>query len=353
MRVLQLMAGARHGGAETFFDDLIAALARRGVAQMAMTRPYPDRVARLADSGCRVATARFGSPIDLISRFKVSRAAQQFAPDVVLVWMNRAASFAPTGRHVVVGRLGGYYDLKYYRRCDALICNTADIRAYALAGGWPAERVHYIPNFSPAPPGAAVDRAALSTAASGPVILVLARLTRSKGVDVAINALARVPGATLWIAGEGVERESLARVALAAGVTDRVRFLGWRDDRSALLRAADVCVVASRDEPFGNVVVNAWAHGVPLVATKTKGPAALVRDDVNGLLVAVDDPAEMAQGIARLLADRPLARRLAEAGLARARDEFSEDRVVTQYMSVLEAVRRGRSPDLPTSGGGA
>jgi glycosyltransferase involved in cell wall biosynthesis len=348
---MQMMAGARHGGAETFFVDMIAALARRGVVQFALTRPHGERLRMLGALGCDVATARFGPPFDLITRYRAVRRADRFKPDVVLAWMSRAAAFMPSGDFVRIGRLGGYYNLKYFRRCDALICNTADIRDYAIAGGWVGECVAHIPNFSPALDSPAVARASLDTPPGVPVMLVLARLERSKGIDLAIAALAELPDIILWIAGEGTERAALERRALAAGVAGRVRFLGWRDDRSALLRAADVCVVASREEPFGNVVVNAWAHGTPLVASRSAGPSALVRDGVDGVLFDVGDHQGLAAAVRRLLSDRALASRIADAGRARAAHEFSETVIVDRYLAFMsDLVARRRGADLRVPG---
>src|SRR3546814_2771750 len=66
----------------------------------------------------------------------------------------------------------------------------------------------------------------------------------------------------LWLAGEGPRRRALMQQAARLGLGDRVRFLGWRDDVAALLRAADVFLCPSRHEPLGNVVIEAWAHGL-------------------------------------------------------------------------------------------
>ena len=353
VRLLQIMAGARHGGAETFFVDLIGALARRGVEQAAVTRAVPDRIALLRRAGCHVDTARFGPPFDLVTRVKVHSVAAKFKPDVTLAWMNRAASFMPRGAHVAVGRLGGYYDLKYYRRCDALICNTTDIRDFAIAKGWPPSRVFHIPNFCPVGPEAAINRATVDTPDGVKVVLALARLETSKGIDVAIRAVSQLDGVHLWIAGEGSERTNLERLAVAAGIAGRVKFLGWRTDRSALLRAADACVVASRHEPFGNVVVNAWAHGTPLVATRSQGPAVLVQDGTDGLLVPVDNPTAMADSLRRILTDSETARGLAEAGQKRALTEFSEAGVTSQYLDVFTELIRLSGADLPAPRAGA
>ena len=81
-------------------------------------------------------------------------------------------------------------------------------------------------------------------------------------------------------------------------------------------RAADICVLPSRWEPFGTVMLEAWAAGTPLVAAASQGPAALIEDGGNGLLVPIDDAPALAAAIGRLIADPALEARLIERGRA-------------------------------------
>ena len=340
MRVLQVMASGIHGGAEVFYEDLVAALAKRGLDQACVIRPYPARAATLEAAGCRVDMLRFGGPLDLVTPWKLARIAAAEKPDVILGWMNRACTNLPRGPWVNVGRLGGYYDLKYYRRCQTLICNTPDIADYVVREGRAAKDVHYIPNFCPVGADAPASRTALATPEGVKVLLILARLHEAKGIDIALRALTTIPDAVLWIAGEGPLENQLKHLATELRVATRVRFLGWRDDRSALLRAADVCLVPSRHEPFGNVVVNAWAHDVPVVVAASQGPGFLIADDVDGLKVPVDDAPALAAAVNRVLGDATLAAQLVQGGRNRVESAFSEATVVNRYREVLESVIR-------------
>jgi glycosyltransferase involved in cell wall biosynthesis len=114
-----------------------------------------------------------------------------------------------------------------------------------------------------------------------------------------------------------------------------VRFLGWRTDPSALYRAADVCVFPSRYEPLGNVVIQAWAHGLPVVAAESQGPKALIEAGEDGLLVPVDDPEALAHAVRRLLDAPDLRRGFAAKGLARVAAEFSQAAVVGQWTDLF------------------
>jgi glycosyltransferase involved in cell wall biosynthesis len=340
MRLLQAMAGARHGGAEAFFVRLAIALQRAGQAQQLLIRRDADRAAALRRGGVELAELPFAGRLDFATRLGFRRAIARHRPEVVLTWMNRATRLCPRGDFVHVARLGGYYDLKYYRRCDHLIGNTIDIVAYLERQGWPKERAHYLPNFVSAAPAAPVARASLATPEEAPLVLALGRLHPNKGFDTLLAALVEVPGAYLWLAGEGELRDTLARQARLLGLESRLRFLGWRDDTAALLAAADLLVCPSRREPLGNVVIEAWAAGVPVVATASEGPLALIDDDQTGRLVPIDDAPALAIALREVLADHALAARLAEAGRAAYEAEYSEARVVTLYRDFLEQVAR-------------
>ena len=87
---MQVMAGAAVGGAEAFFERLVAALAARSVYQTVVLRNHPNRIARLRRAGVDPATLRFGGPLDIVTRFKLGRLIAARRPQVVLSWMNRA-----------------------------------------------------------------------------------------------------------------------------------------------------------------------------------------------------------------------------------------------------------------------
>jgi glycosyltransferase involved in cell wall biosynthesis len=342
MRVLQAMAGAEHGGAEAFFVRLVLALHRAGLEQRVVIRANPARAAQLAAGGIEAIQLPFGGRLDFVTPWRLKRALRDFAPDVALTWMNRASAMmpAPAGEKtfVHVGRLGGYYDLKYYRRCRHLIANTQDIVDYIVAEGWPAERVHYLPNFVAEVKAEPAHRNEFFTPTDAPLLLAMGRLHPNKGFDVLIEAVARLPDIYLWIAGEGPARGELEAHAHRLFVKPRVRFLGWRDDGPALLAACDAFVCPSRHEPLGNVVIEAWAQSVPVIAAESQGPGALIRHGETGILVPVDDALALARAIQQTLADRPRARQLGLAGRAAFQRDFTEGIVVRRYLDFFRNV---------------
>ncbi len=336
MGVLHLLGTAGDGGAETYFVDLVTALQRAGVKQSAAIRKHVGREAALSRAGVPVKVLGFGGPIDILTPLAAAGYAKLQGANLALAWMNRAARHTPKGPWARIGRLGGYYNLKYYAGFDELVANTEDIAEWIVSQGWPAGRVRYIPNFAePARDVAPVDRASLDTPKGAPLLLGMGRLHEVKAHDVSLTALAQLPEAYLWIAGAGPLEAKLRGMAEALGVANRVRFLGWRTDPSALYRAADICVFPSRQEPLGNVVIQAWAHGLPVIAAASKGPKALIEDGRDGLLTRIDDADGLAQGVRLLLADRALRKEFITRGKKRVAAEFSEAAVVGQWKTLF------------------
>lgn len=325
------MAGAAVGGAELFYERLVMAQRRAGDAVLPVMRADPARAARLV--GANPVQLKFGGLLDLRTRPAVRRALREFAPRIAIAWMNRAARLTPRGDWVLAGRLGGYYDLGYYKRCDHLVGNTRGLASWIVTQGWPAARVHYLPNFAPDMAGAAPER--LGVPPGVKLVLALGRLHANKGFDVLIRAMARLPGVHAIIAGQGPEADALAALARAEGVDARVTFPGWRHDTASLLAGCDVLACPSRHEPLGNVVIEAFAAARPVVAAAAAGPRELISPGEDGLLVPCDDAEALATSIGLVLDTPAFAHRLAAAGRAHYDAEFAEAPVLARWRAFL------------------
>ncbi|MGO1117465.1 glycosyltransferase [Rhodovibrionaceae bacterium A322] len=357
MRIMQVMAGANTGGAEAFFVNLAGAFQRAGLKQEVVIRENQDRIRALADQGVTARELPFGGLLDFKTTPALRQIAQDFAPDVVLCWMSRASKAMPTGPYPKLARIGGYYKIKYYRDCDALIFNAPGLQTHLENQGWPAAKSHMIPNYSPlpTPPAAlesfpdekealAVERSAIRQSLATPddakVLLALGRLHPVKAHDVLLKAMVQEPRAWLWLCGEGPEQENLIQLTQNLGLESRVRFLGWRDDKSTLFRASDICVHPSRSEPFGNVVPEAWVHQRPLIATDAEGPAHFMTAGTDGLIVPKDDAAALAQAITQLI-DRPdLTQQLVAGGLRSYQAAFTEEACVSAYLELFKSLQK-------------
>ncbi len=336
MRVAQLMAGAATGGAELFFERLCAGLVRAGDEVLPLIRTDAARAGRLAATGLAPVQLGFGGRADLWTRWRAARALRRFAPRVAVAWMGRAARHAPRGPWVLVGRLGGYYDLRQFARCDHLVGNTQAMVDWIVAQGAPPHRVHLLPNFVTDLAGAAP--AVLPVPEGAPVVLAMGRLHRNKGLDLLIAAASRLPGVHVAIAGDGPERVGLERLAQHAGVASRVHFLGWRTDTASLLAACQVVACPSRSEPLGNVVLEAFAARRPVVASMAEGPRALIESGRTGVLVAGESAIALAAGIEGVLSRPVQAAAMVQAARQRYEQDFSEPAVVARWREFLGRV---------------
>ena len=356
MKILQVMAGARRGGAETAFADMCLALREAGQDVTVVTRPHMPQRGQLEQAGIPVHTLPFGGMIDVYTRWRLQRIIRAVQPAIVQTWMSRAAQKTPRWRpamkiprYLVVSRLGGYYKIRNFKSADYFTTITPMIRDYLIAGGIDGGRVRHINNFAETEETVTpIRRADVATPESATLVLGLGRLHPTKAFDTLIRAIAQTPDMHLWIAGEGPERGALEKLIQKLNVPDRVKLLGWRNDRAALLQAADLCTFTSRYEPFGTVFVQAWAQRTPLIVSNADGPRQFVRDGEDGLMVPIDDVQALTAALQRLAADKDLQARLTENGHRRYQQEFTREKTVAAYLDFYrEILAREKIPVTP------
>ena len=333
------MAGAPVGGIETFFFDAVLALSAAGLEQTCVVRPNAHhQISRLSTAGIRYVTTGFTPWFILPSRMAISREIASFKPDIIQYWTGRAAMTAVKTKAHQIGWYGGYRDRRRFKTCTHFIGITKDLVQYIQNQGVAKDRVTLVHTFADYQPTQLLDRREFDTPSNAPLLLSLARLHWHKGLDLLLTALAKVPGAYLWIAGEGPERAALQNLMNRLNLSDRVRFLGWRVDREALLATANICVFPSREEPFGTVIIEAWAAGIPLIAAAAQGPTAYVENERNGLLIPINDASALASAIARLIAESSLRARLIAQGKVDYERQFTKEIYVRDMRSLYDQV---------------
>lgn len=344
IRTLQIIGSARMGGAENFFLRLHEALNASDIPSLAVTRTGSDLTALVQGAGI---TARMGNVWDPFSRWSLSRAIKSHQPDIVQTWMGRATRLVhlkPERRPAHVARLGGFYDPAHYRHAHALVGNTRGICDFLIREGVPAKKVHFIGNF--VQPRADVSpelvqqwREKLGLRVDDRVIFALGRLHPNKGFDTLISAFCCLPGSAgaphLVIAGDGPLAEQLDRQIAQSQAAARIHRVGWQQETDALFAMADLFVCPSRHEPLGNVILEAWGHGLPVLSTMSDGALELITPDENGVLTPIDEPEFMAAAMASLLSQpKEQLAELGRAGAAELLRHHSQSAVVAQYVAL-------------------
>lgn len=346
MRVIQVMAGASQGGAETAFEDISLALSAAGLEQKVVLRNNnPERVKKFRDAGIPVEILPFGGSFDFYTPWKLKSIIADFNPQIVQTWMSRATHKTPPSgnpkKYLKVARLGGYYGLKYYKGTDSFISNTPDIRNYLIREGVDGDNVKVIHNFAVEEKVERIlAKSDFGTPDNATVLLSLARYHQAKALDTLLKSVVDLENVHVWLAGEGPQENELKRLAKDLGIADRVHFLGWRRDRAALFKAADICVFPSRFEPFGNVVVQAWAQKIPLICSKAQGPLQYVHDGEDALMFDIDNVEQLTLKIREMIFDKELCKRLVDAGYMRYQNEFTREKIVSDYITYYEDIMR-------------
>lgn len=256
-------------------------------------------------------------------------------------------------------RLSLFYKLDRWalRRYDRVIAVSQDVFDLCLAAGVRPERLCLIRNAieveayarrhepaqSPGRAAAAQEELIRKVPPGRQVIGAVGRLSAEKGFDVLIEAFAKLCrrgfDLELWIAGEGEERRTLEQRAARCGYGERIAFLGFCPDARRLFECFDVFCLPSLREGLPNVVLEAMALEVPIVATKLDGLGGVLEDEEQALLVTPGSASALESALSRVLESGALRRRLAGAARTRVAREFNfaerMGKVVALYESLL------------------
>ena len=230
-------------------------------------------------------------------------------------------------------------EMRKRQAADSFLVASKFMRDELLMNAFPADRITVLP--------LAVRHAPLlrEVEPSGiPTVLYVGQLIKGKGVDLLLRAITKVNAAVrVLIVGKGNAEHSLRVLSERLGLSNRVAFLGWVDNRKLpeLYAQADVVAVPSRwPEPFGMVGLEAMWHSRAVVAFDVGGIRDWLQNGETGLLVPAADVEGLAQSLERLLVDRGLAHTMGRNGFLRVNRCFHYE----QYISGLQAVLLPRAP---------
>jgi len=230
-----------------------------------------------------------------------------------------------------------FLERRHVRRADRVLAPSRhSAERLAVDYGLDPERMRVVPE----PIDLARWRKALEDApgvsAETPAILCVAHLYPRKDVATLLDAMVRLPGASLRVVGTGPELARLEKQAKRLQLADRVQFLGHVsfERLAAEYRRADVFCLPSRQEGFGIVFLEAMAAGLPIVAARAAAVPEVVADGECGILVAPGNAPELATALERLLADSVERQRLGEAGRRRV-ERYDAPKVAAQFLEAI------------------
>lgn len=339
-------------------------IGERGWRVIVAGQPEGRFVTRAREAGLETAPLRMRSPWDLSAVARLTRLIRGEGVSVVHThssvdgWLGGLAARAARvpvvrTRHVSIPVRRGFNPV-YTWLADRVITSGEAIRRIIVGAGVPAGRVVAIPAgvdletlpFRTGAPGAFQD-----LRLSSPVIGSVAMFRGSKGHAYLLEAFATVravhPTATLLLVGDGIRQGWVEGLAREAGLADHVVFTGFSEDVPALLAMMDCFVLAStRTEGVPQSLLQAFAAGVPVVASDIGGVPEVVADGVTGLLAECGSARALAAGIARVLSDAPAAARRAEAARALVEERFSHAASISRLLQLYGELLGAAAPTL-------
>jgi len=339
MKILQIMGGYSDGGAEIFYLDAIATLNNLNIDQYAIVNKKNKKgIMRLESLNIPFKTVSFNKLFKWSSKLIISKVINDFKPDIVHYWMGRACSFLIHGEHINIGWHSGYRGVERFRACDYHIALTSELKKHIALQGIDSNKIYELPIYTHKNQSKKILRKDFDTPEDKPLLLSLSRLHSVKGLDILLEAMVKVPEAFLWIAGSGPLKNDLINQSERLGLRGRVKFLGWREDKEALMATTDICVFPSRNDAFGAVIIEAWAAKKPNIACKSPGPRTIILDNHDGLLVEIDDVNKLADAIKKVINNNKLANSLANNGYKKFMEKYSEQEFSKNIIKIYRLI---------------
>lgn len=362
MRIVHVIPTLDRSGAEKQLVLLARGLKERGFDPrvIVLTRDGPLR-ADVESAGVEVALIGKRTRFDPGAFLRLTQTLKDLRPDVVQTWLFAGNSYGRVAalragvktivaseRSVDPWKSGWQFALDGWlaKRTARIAVNSSGTRDFYVGHGLPADKFTIIPNaVVPAPPPSRSKADLLAELGLPPdsrLVADIGRLWPQKRHDDLIWAadLLKVVRSDvhLLIVGEGPLRHKLERFRRQVEIEDRVHFLGHRDDVPQWLGLVDALWLGSGYEGQPNVVLEAMAAGVPVVATDIPGTRDLVVPGETGYLVPVGDRAGFARMTQKILNDPDLAAQLGAAGRQRVVSEFTVARMIERYIELYQSL---------------
>lgn len=305
MRILNLMFGRGRGGLEQAAADYHEALSSSGQDVLTVTHPHAAIIPQLITHGGSHRTLSQMGEWDIFASQRLRRLAKQIRSELVIAHGNRAIGLALRalkGSIPVVGVAHNYNIRRRFPRCDAVFCITRDLVEEMVHLDIERKKLFYLPNMIHV--RSVPKRTQFN---SVPVIGTMGRFVEKKGFEIFLQGIKalkeqQVPVRAI-LGGDGPLKQNLQQMAEDFGIADLVSFPGWVEDKQAFFASLDIFILPSLHEPFGIVLIEAMAAGLPCITTDTEGPCEIIRHDQDAIMIEKARPYQMAKEIIELIED--------------------------------------------------
>lgn len=337
--ILNLMLGRKAGGLEQAALDYAQALRAANIAHLSIISAQAWVEQSLQRAQLPTTTLPQWGGWDPLASYRLRRLAKQNGATAIICHGNRALKIALralSGRIPVIA-VAHNYKTKAFHKADACFCITEHARDALATQGMAQDRLIWMPNMVRAP-----ESLPPYISHPVPVIGTMGRFVEKKGFALYLEALGILKSRGLnfhaILGGDGELAPALKSLLTALQLESMVTLPGWVKDKDAFFAGLDVFVLPSHHEPFGIVLIEAMAHGTPVVSTASEGPREILRHGENGFLTPLGDAPALADGIQQLLGDTAFTERLRHQAWQDVRKLYSVEAMAQRLQLAFSAL---------------
>ena len=335
MKILNVMFSKSLGGIEQVFIDYCQAFVMQNFSVVSIVHPKARVKSELTSSYLEVSNF---SQYDLFAVNKLRKIIEYEQPRFIITHGNRATSLMrKAAKNVSIIAVCHNYKYKSLIGSDYIIAITNDLKNHLIKAGQPESTIYVVPNMIHIPQDITYTKLKFH---KPPIIGAMARFVKKKGLEVFIKALFELKKRNVdfvaKIAGSGEGKARLENLVKRLGLEDKVKFIGWVDDKEEFYHSIDVFCLPSNHEPFGLVLLEAMKYGKAIITTNTEGPSEIV-DNSTAVITSIGDYVSLSYAIEKLIKDRVFANKLSKAAFESVQN-YSILNISRQLKRVLETV---------------
>lgn len=340
MHIINAMFSRGLGGIEQSFVDYCEAIKGQGHKVTAIIHPNAEIRASLVKVGVNIVNVKNFGQWDVFARSYLKKMLKQAKADAIIAHGNRAVGLLKSPAKSIKCPLIGVthnYSIKRLIGLDAVFATTNDLKNTVIAAGQNENTIFNIPNMIRLPDKLPEVRPFAKT----PVIGTMGRFVKKKGFDNYLRMIAELKqrGVSIKavIGGGGDEEAALKTLADSLDIGDIIIFKGWIKEKSELFDNIDIFCLPSLHEPFGIILLEAFAGGKAVITTNSEGPSEIATDGKDAIITTKGDYKAMADAVEKLLNDREKAAELANNALETVK-KYSINEVGKRMCGALENI---------------
>lgn len=337
MKLINALFARGMGGIEQAFVDYGRALSLQGHDVLQLVHPDAAIIPLLKKHGLRyVPVSNFGQ-WDVFASKRLRTIVKNAQAELAIAHGNRAISLlgSACNKHCPLIGVAHNYNLKRFPKLDGALTVTKGLKQHLISQGMKEDNIFHIPNMIALPdplPGA-------HKMTYPPVIGCIGRFVEKKGFDVLVSALNILHKQGMdfraILAGDGPVHGAVQKQVQSLGLQKKISLPGWVSDPSSFYNDISLFCLPSRHEPFGIVLLEAMAHGLPVISTDSEGPTELLTNRFNALIVPRDDANALAEGLIELISAQEVAQSIAQKGQESVIEHYCLPRVAPKLSAAV------------------